>query len=175
MLPKNCDIVFPNDNEQALLIAYKLGFKDIIFCYDKLPKPRIEGIKIAILISEQKDVNKYRNKADFLIGLAKRELFEDKRIDAIMGLGLEKRKDHTHYRRSLTQVEAELAKKQDKTILFSLHDLMTSKRPEEVLGRWLQDMRVLKKKSADMRVVSGAHKSFDLRSRKDLENFLRVK
>jgi RNase P/RNase MRP subunit p30 len=92
----------------------------------------------------------------------------------ILGLGLEPRKDHTHFRRSLTQVEVMLAKQQNKRILFTFSDLLMSRRPAELLGRWAQDLRIIKKKKPAYALVSGARAWHELRSENDREHFLRV-
>lgn len=167
----NEELVFPGNEEDLVTEAQKLGFQEVILCYDHIPKkvPTIPKTKIAILLSDRKKIPSLRKQADLLIGPAKREFFEDKRIDAIMSPGLEPRKDHTHYRRSLTQVEAELARKTNKTVFFNFSDLLASKRPEELLGRWMQDQRVLKKTKAKYVLVSGAKNVLGMRSRKDLE------
>lgn len=166
-------------DEKLLSEAKALGATDIILALplDKLPKEKPkskEGIKIAVIITDRKHIAKARNKADLLIGPATREFFEDKRIDMIIGLGLEPRKDHTHFRRSLTQVEVMLAKQQGKTILYSFADLLASRRPAELLGRWAQDLRIIKKKKPHYALVSGARSWDGLRSQKDREHFLHV-
>lgn len=166
------ELVFPKNNEKELVAeARKLGFSEVILCYEELPKefPKILKTKTAILLHDRKRISALRKKADLLLGPPKREFFEDKRIDGIIGVGLEPRKDHTHYRRSLTQVEAELARQTDKTVFFSFADLLASKHREELLGRWAQDLHILKKYKANHAIVSGAKNVLGLRSRKDLE------
>jgi len=167
----NVELVFPGDAEELVTEAKKLGFQEVILCYDKIPKgtPTLPNTKIALLLTDRKKIVSLRKQADLLIGPAKREFFEDKRIDAIMSPGLEPRKDHTHYRRSLTQVEAELARTTKKTVFFNFADLLATKRPEELLGRWAQDVRILKKAKANFALISGAKNVLGMRSRKDLE------
>jgi RNase P/RNase MRP subunit p30 len=165
------ELVFPGNAETLVTEAKKLGFSEVILCYNTLPKtiPQIPHTKTALMLSDRRKIASLRKQADLLIGPAQREFFEDKRIDAIMSPGLEPRKDHTHYRRSLTQVEADLARKTNKIVLFNFSDLLKSKRPEELLGRWMQDQRVLKKSKTKYALVSGAKDVLGLRSRKDLE------
>jgi RNase P/RNase MRP subunit p30 len=166
------ELVFPKENEEELVTeAHKLGFTEVILCYKTLPRNHtpLPKTKTAILLEDRRKIASLRKQADLLLGPAKREFFEDKRIDAILGPGLEPRKDHTHFRRSLTQVEAELARKTKKTVFFNFTDLLASKRPEELLGRWAQDVRVLKKYKANVALVSGAKNILGMRSRKDLD------
>jgi len=165
------ELVFPGKAEELVSEAKKCGFTEVILCYNAVPKNILSfpNTKTAIFLEDRRKIVSLRKKADLLIGPARREFFEDKRIDAIMSPGLEPRKDHTHYRRSLTQVEAELAHKTGKIIFFNFSDLLASKRPEELLGRWMQDQRVLKKAKARYLLVSGAKNARGMRSRKDLE------
>ncbi|RKZ05436.1 hypothetical protein DRQ25_16140 [Candidatus Fermentibacteria bacterium] len=184
--PLKADLVFPNGNEKELALELKaLGFTEAVFCYGekvKADKAVIEArqelqkalkltIRTAILLSDRKGIAKARNRADLLISPPTREFFEDKRVDAILGPGLEQRKDSPHFRRSLTQVEANLAKAQKKTVLYSLTDLQAAKRKPELLGRWAQDTIILRKKGARFRLVSAAKDVLGLRGRKDLELF----
>lgn len=170
------DLLFPKENEKELASeAKRLGFGEVIFCYTdekKIPKTTIEGTKRALLVAEQKQVSKYGKKADMLIGPARREFFEDKRISGIIGVGLQQSKDHTHFRKSLTQVEAKLAKEQKKIIFLNFADVLASKKPEQILGRWAQDKITCKANS--LKIVSGASDVMGLRSRKDLENFFKT-
>lgn len=166
------ELVFPGNAAELQVEAKKLGYNEVILCYKKPPK-NTEGT-VAILLSDRKSINALRKQADLLIGPCKREFFEDKRIDMILGPGLEPRKDHTHFRRSLTQVEAKIAKEQGKTVLFNFSDLLKSKRPEELLGRWRQDAKILKKYGVPFHLVSGARDVLGMRSRKDLEAIWRT-
>jgi RNase P/RNase MRP subunit p30 len=173
---KYADLVFPG-NEQALAKELQeLGFKQAIFCYtDPKAAPKLpDWAKSAFLLKDRKSIPKLKKQFDLLVGQPTREFFEDKRVDLIFGPGKEPRKDSMHYRRSLTQVEATLAKQHGKTVLFNLADLLSEKRPQrkaELLGRWAQDKRVLKKRGAKFLLVSGAKERFGLRARKDLEAF----
>ncbi len=157
------ELVFPQGNEEELLKeAEKLGV-EIILCYKQVPAKK-QGTT-AILITDKKDIAKNRKKSDLLLAPPERQFFEDKRIDGIIGFGLDPRKDHTHYRKSITQVEAELAKKNNLQLFYVLSDIET----EIVLGRWMQDKKILKKKGLKGQVVSGAKKPLDMRDQKALD------
>lgn len=160
------ELVFPRGNEEELLKEAEKLDTEVILCYEEAPKTKPEA-KTAILIANKKDIVKNRKKADLLLAPAQREFFEDKRIDGIIGFGLEPRKDHTHYRKSLTQVEAELAKKNNLLLFYSLADL--AKKSEIVLGRWMQDKTTLAKKGIVGHVVSGAKKPLDMRDQRALD------
>jgi len=164
------DLVFPDGNEEELLQEAEKLSTEILLCYEQAPKTN-PNAKTAILITNKKDIAKNKKKADLLIAAAEREFFEDKRIDGIIGFGLNPRKDHTHFRKSITQVEAELAKKNKLQLFYNLSDIHTSKNPAVVLGRWMQDKRVLKKKGITGNIVSGAKKALDMRDERALKDF----
>lgn len=163
------DLVFPNNNEETLLVeAKKLGIKELVFCYNKPPTKK-QGI-IAVLVTNKKDIPQLRKKADLLIGLPTREFLEDKRIDAIIGFGLEEKKDHTHFRRSITQADLQVSG--EKTFFYSLQDLHQTKNKEQLLGRWMQDKRILEKKGSKIQtiIVSGANNPLLMRTDKERQN-----
>lgn len=161
------DLVFPNKNEQELANELeKLGFQEVIFAYDKPTNFKINTklkiTKALILNNRRKIFDNY-----LLIGSAKREFFEDKRIKGIIGLGLNDKPDKTHFRRSLTQVDCVLAK--NKTFFFNLQDLINTKNKPLLLGRWFQDIKLFKKYKNEFYLISGAKNIMQLRSKKDLE------
>lgn len=160
------DLVFAQGNEEELLKEAEKLDVDIILCYEQAPKTK-HPVKTAIFVTNKKDIAKNRKKADLLLAPPQREFFEDKRIDGIIGFGLDPRKDHTHYRKSLTQVEAELAKKNKLLLFYSLADLKS--KTSVVLGRWMQDKKVLAKKGLAGQVVSGAKKPLDMRDQRALD------
>ena len=167
------ELLFPHNNEEQLIQeAHMLGHKKILLCYNNtLPKkPYLtQGVEHAIIVKDKKDIVQAKKQTKHVFGLAERSFFEDKRISGIVHVGLNEKKDHTHYRRSLTQVEDALAKAQGKTIYFLFSDVLHAKKPTELLGRWHQDKKTLRKATAQL--VSGATNRFELRSKKDLKAF----
>jgi len=172
--PSSADLIFP---ENGLLAseARKLGYKNVVLCYDAKTRPqKVADAIIAWLAGTQQDVARLRKEGGLVLAPARREFFEDKRVDAIIGIGLERRPDSLHYRRSLTQVEARLAAANGTTVLFVFADLLASRDSAQLLGRWRQDVKVLRKAKAPFAIVSGARDWAGLRSRKDLELFLKM-
>lgn len=161
------ELVFAQGNEEELLKEAEKLDVEIILCYEQAPKTKQTNVKTAILVTNKKDIAKNRKNADLLLAPPQREFFEDKRIDGIIGFGLDPRKDHTHYRKSITQVEAELAKKNNLLLFYSLADL--DKKAPIVLGRWMQDKTILAKKGIKGHVVSGARTPLDMRDQRALD------
>jgi RNase P/RNase MRP subunit p30 len=184
------DLVFPKGNEEHLIhMAERLGFQHVIFCYtlkDPLLKDRgkevamlaHDGIttEFAIIVTNQQEVAKARSITRSVIGIARPELFEDKRISHIIGFESGKRDDFIHHRNSgLSQVFIEQAKRTGKILLVDARQLLFGQLPQPVvLGRMKQNNDFFKKYKPDVIVISGAREPLEMRAPRDLQNLLNV-
>lgn len=182
------DLVFPKGNEEQLLrMAERLGFSHVIFCYqlkDPLLKDRAKEIamlaheristEFAILVTNQQDVAKAKSLTKSVVGVARPEMFEDKRVAYIIDFESGKRDDFIHHRNSgLNQVFIEQAKRTEKTLLVDAGQLLFGQVPQPVvLGRIKQNNDFFKKYRPDVIVVSGAHEPLEMRAPRDLQNLL---
>lgn len=178
MLDKT-DIVFPKGNEKELIeLSKKLGFTSIILCYNFFDKEffkfisKEKGVKTALLVKNQTEAQRYKGKADYLVGVGERALFENKNVSFITNLENIDKKDSVHYRKSgLNQVLCKIAKEKKKTILINFNLLLNARDAGVVLGRMLQNVRFMEKYKVSYQVISGAQYWYEMRSRKDLESF----
>jgi RNase P/RNase MRP subunit p30 len=184
------DLVFPKGNEEQLVqMAQRLGITHLIFCYelkDPLIKERAKEVamlahdgfstEFAIIVASQQEVNKARTIAKSIVGIAKPELFEDKRITYVIDFEIGRRDDFIHHRNSgLNQVFIEQAKRTGKVLLVNAHQLLFGKLPEAiVLGRMRQNNDFFKKYKPDVIVVSGAREALEMRAPRDLQNLLNI-
>jgi RNase P/RNase MRP subunit p30 len=111
-----------------------------------------------------------------IIGIARPELFEDKRVSHIIDMESGRRDDFIHHRNSgLNQVFIESAKRTDKTLLVDAHQLLFERIPPAVvLGRIMQNNIFYKKYAPRALVISGASEPLEMRPWRDLQNLLRV-
>src|SRR5207253_7981913 len=114
--------------------------------------------------------------AKSLVGIARPELFEDKRITYIIDFESGKRDDFIHHRNSgLNQVFIEQAKRGGKVLLVDAHQLLFGRLPPAiVLGRIKQNNDFFKKYKPDIIVVSGAREALEMRAPRDLQNLLNI-
>ncbi|MFC1648782.1 RNase P subunit p30 family protein [Nanoarchaeota archaeon] len=160
------DIVVPKGNEKELLeMAQRLGYKELIFAYNKLPKEKIG--KTAFLAKNSQEVNKNKNKFDYIIGGDWG--FNDKRVDIIYGLETEKRKDYMHHRASgMNQVVAKQAKQHNTSIAFNFN--LLRERKELIMGRFMQNIKLCRKYKVSMIIASFASEPYEMRAPKDLQS-----
>jgi len=186
------DLVFPRGNEEHLVeMGKRLGIRHMIFCYslkDPLLKERTKEVAIladpehtfttefAILVTNQQDVSRAKSLHATVIGLARPELFEDKRVDYLIDMESGRRDDFIHHRNSgLNQVFIAQGIRTDKTLLLDARQLLFSDIPPAVvLGRIMQNNEFYRKMLPRVIVVSGACEPLEMRSYKDLQNLLRL-
>ncbi len=182
------DVVFPNGNEKHLVdMALRLGTKHLILCYqlsDPLLKMRAKEVQLlkqenlttefAIIVNSQQDVAKAKNFTKTIIGMARPELFEDKRVSHIIDMESGKRDDFIHHRNSgLNQVFLQHVNNNDKTLLVDASQLFAGQiAPGVVLGRIMQNNEFYKKYSPRVIVVSGACEPLQMRACRDLQILL---
>lgn len=190
--PAHFDVVFPHGNETHLVhMAERLGITHIIFCYtlkDSLLKSRAKEIEklsdparritteFAILVSNQQDVSRAKSITKTVIGTARPELFEDKRVTHIIDMESGRRDDFIHHRNSgLNQVFIANAIIGDKTLLVDAKQLLFGDQPRAVvLGRIRQNNIFYKKYAPRVMAVSGASEPLEMRPWRDLQNLLDV-
>jgi RNase P/RNase MRP subunit p30 len=182
------DLVFPKNNEEHLAqMAIRLGITHLIFCYglkDPLLKSRQKEVamlahdklstEFAVLVTNQQEVSKARTLTRSIIGIAKPEMFEDKRVGYIIDMEMGKRDDFIHHRNSgLSQVFIEQAKRTEKVLLVNMNNLITNALPQPILlGRIMQNNDFYKKYRPDVLVVSGAREPLQMRPPRDMQAFL---
>jgi len=100
---------------------------------------------------------------------------EQGKINFLVNLELESSQDKHHHRQSgLNQVYAVLAKKQKTVYCINLHLLLTSKEPEKILGRMMQNVRICRKYGVEIHIFSFARNPYQMRDHKDLQAMGRV-
>lgn len=145
--------------------AKELGFKEV-FVID-------ENIKFI----EEKDfpkIQKLKKGYANFISKGTRKAFENPNIKFIIPLN-ENSKDHTHYRNSgMDQILAKIAKEKNKTIIFEFSELLKAKNKQQILGRWMQNIRLCKKYKVGYEICSMAKDALELRAANDLKAIKRV-
>ncbi|HYD04053.1 MAG TPA: hypothetical protein VEC16_07190 [Alphaproteobacteria bacterium] len=180
------DVVIPANNEQQFVdAAISLGHKGLVFLTDDLNYlkkfPVIKKnlncgnltIKLGLYIRNVNDINRSKG-FDYLFADAERKFFESK-IHYIIDSELSDRKDSFHYKSTrLNQVHADLAKKNNQTIIFGFSNLLDAKSVSEVFGRMCQNAVLVKKYSLSSAVFSMADHPSKLRSRTILDALHKV-
>ena len=157
----NTDLVMPSGNEEALAeMAKKLGYASLIYAYEKQPKVK-NSSPIAVFTTQ---------KGGFLtIGRSCMDL-EKGKMNYLTDLELEGAQDRYHHRQSgLNQVYAALAKKQKTIVCLNLRLLLTSKEPDKILGRMMQNVRICRKYEIEVRIFSFATRPYEMGSPKDFQ------
>jgi hypothetical protein len=187
--PHLTDLCFPHGNEEALCqMALALGTTHLILCYplsDPLVKDRKkevamlahEGLttEFAVIVRNQDEVAKAMHLTRTIVGPARLELYEDKRVTHLIGIESGRREDFIHHRNSgLTQVLIAQAIRTEKTLLVDLSALHGPFPQPVIIGRIMQNNTLFKKYAPRTLVVSAGKTPFDLRSPHDRANFLRI-
>lgn len=168
-------------------MAKKLGIKELLLMYnlsDPMLKQRYSeakkladekiNVELAIFVNSQQEVIKAKSLTKHIVG--RERLYEDKRVKYLIDFESSRKPDFIHHRRGgLTQVHVKTAVRTGKTILVNANPLITNKLHQSVLlGRFQQNSALFKKYGADVKVVSGATRSLDMRAPKDLDNLLKL-
>ncbi len=148
--------------KETLAFARKLGSVKILVVFEKHTKENKTlfsalgaDLLSGVLVGTSKDVSRTFGQYDYLVGMALRELVEDKKTSVIYGAeGLEV-KDKTHHRSSgLNQVLAKLLAERGKTYVFSIGSLLQTDNQALLLGRMQQNKRILSKYDVKMSACS---------------------
>ncbi len=172
------DIVFPRDNEKALIdIAKQLGYSELCFVYSKdLDRKRVKVAalqkKTGIMLFIGSDRKEKADLAVVMAGADNRETIERAKTDLIFGLEATGKRDFAFSRNSgLNQVLCKLAKDKGVMIGLSFSDVLRSKSPQTVLGRMKQNITLCRKYKTGMVIASFAKDPFEMRSPHDLAAF----
>jgi hypothetical protein len=161
------DVVIPNDNEEELIAqALLLGYKEIVFLTNNINyiKPLTDKLclKTAYMLNDTSDISRLKKRFDYTFANAERKYFESK-VDFIVGVESSDRKDSFHYKAtSLNQVHAELAKKNEITLVFNFGRLVDD--PLSTKGKMSQNALLIKKYKLKHAAFSLATKPSMMRS-----------
>ena len=177
------DVVIPNNNEQQLIdMALELGHTELVLLSTNISyafkaadlngsiNDRIK-IKTAYLVRDVSEIARARKRFDLVFARAERKFFEQK-IDYIIGAEFSERKDSFHYRNtSLNQVHAKLAKQNNISIVHDFNKILASDKPKILLGRMMQNAKIVRKYKLKNACFSMARSAADIRSRTILDAF----
>ena len=128
-------------------------------------------------IVNYEDIKKPSNELIFVKADSKnlRKIFENGRVNCVVGLEFVEEKDDLHYKKSgLNQVFCNLAVKNKISIGFSFSDVLNAKDKSKVIGRMIQNAALCKKYKINIVFASFANDKFGMRLGKDLEAFGRL-
>ncbi len=127
-----------------------------------------------------KQLNKIPSSETLVLGSAEeekliRKLLEDKRVDGIMNVESISGREHTHYRRSnINQVLAKIAYENGKFYCIDFSRILQTSRRHLLLGRIMQNIRILQKYKVPIAIASFSKDVYGLRSEDNLDAFARV-
>ena len=184
------EIVIPKNNEEEfILVASKLGIKEMCFLYDfdehvkinqkilNFKENKYVSIEIGI-IANQKNMNKETH--NLLVAKSSdldRFFIESKKIKLIYGFEEFHKKDYMHQRASgLNHVICQLAKKNNVAIGFSYSSLLnkSSKVVSLLLGRMIQNIQLCKKYKCNIVLASFADEPYQLRYHHDIKSLFYI-
>jgi len=165
----NFDVVIPDKNEKEFIDQAKaLGYDEIVFLTSNMNyiKPSADNINIivktAYLLKDVSELPRARKKFDYVFSSAERKYFELK-IDFILDMESTACKDSFHYKvTNLNQVHAELAKKNNITLVFDFNELLSN--PVVAKGKMFQNALLIKKYKLKYTTFSLATKPYMMRS-----------
>lgn len=154
-------------NKELVKLAKSFGFEKA-YCLDLIDARDANDLKRKI--SKANGLVAVKANEGFL-----REIFENNRINIVVGLEDIKERDNLHYRKSgLDQVLCSMANKNKISVGFSFHDVLNAKDKGKIIGRMMQNAMLCKKYKVNIVVASFARDKYDLRLKNDLEAFGRV-
>ena len=164
MIFEMIDFVLSNE---LVKLGKGFGFEKV-FCLDLIDAK--DALELKKKISNAKDLVVVKANEDL-----SRHIFDDDRVDIVVGLENLNEKDNLHYRKSgLDHVLCDLANKNKISIGFSFSDVLHAKDKGKVIGRMMQNAMLCKKYKANVVVASFAKNKYDLRLGNDLESFGRL-
>ncbi|RLE39131.1 hypothetical protein DRJ17_01920 [Candidatus Woesearchaeota archaeon] len=175
------DVVMPNNNEAELVnMAKELGYDSLCFLYEKTVKRRKYDIPVyyGILVEGFDEVRRFRKERDLIFvksGDKDREIIEKSKVDAIFDLEDNKLKDRTHFRSSgLDHVMARFCHEKEKTVVVNFKTLLAAGllRRAVLIGRIMQNIRLMRKYGFNMTIVSFAKSVKEMRSAHDFHSLL---
>lgn len=187
------DIVFPKGNEKEFLaMAAKLGYKEIIFCYDFDGKSNFleniseeigkikSDVKIGFCIKLSKgNIMKLKNPKAMTLFESDREndrfVIEKCKPSMIFNFEDEKAKDFIHHRNSgMNQVFCRYMAENNIKYGLSLGSIISADDNfrAQVIGRIKQNVKLCRKYKVEMKVFSFASDPFSMRSPADVISLL---
>lgn len=184
------DIVFPNGNENEFLsMAEKLGYDEMIFCYENDGKiniveekiKKINGkVKIGFCLkADKKNIQKMASGKNLVLFESDREndrwVIEKNNPSIIFGFEDEKAKDFIHHRNSgLNQVLCKMMSAKGIKYGLPLSSLLESKDNyrAQIIGRVKQNIKLCRKYKIKMKSFSFAKDPYQMRSPKDVASLL---
>jgi hypothetical protein len=153
------DIVFPDKNEEEFLkMAARLNSK-VLFVYKDQVK-KLPGSYAGLLWPKQ------GQKSDILLGSP--EDVDVKAVKLIYGLEGNERKDGTHQRNTgMNHVTCAAAKAKEKILCIDFSALLLAENKPLILGRMLQNARLMRKYKNDFLIASFAKTPWHMRQGRD--------
>jgi RNase P/RNase MRP subunit p30 len=190
------DLVFPNGNELLFMqMAEKLSYSGICFVYEynrfrpaadifsEFSRSNLNQTshnnKLDIysgIICAPKEIQKARNKADFVIvnDIENiRETVEKHKPDVLFGVEMQKKRDYMHQRNSgINQVVCDIANTKNVAFGIPFRWILEARNKQILLGRIMQNLKLYKKYKSKIIFASFAERPMQMRSPKDLISFL---
>ena len=171
-------ILYVGLEQTAAVVAFarKMGAADLLLVFLKHDKKNREiaaelKVECGLLVKNTKEAQKYAGAYDHLLGLAVRELIEDKKTNLIYGAEDVEGKDKTHHRLGLNQVLGKLLAERGKTYIFDVSLLLRGD-AALVLGRMQHNRKVLKKYDVKNIACSMATEWHGVRGKRERELLL---
>ncbi len=186
------DIVIPKDNEKDFIkTAEAIGTKGLCFLYtEEEYNAGFQRIKEVKEYAEKKGVNTYcgllldrsnikkvrvlrkRLKPDLTASSAGERNELDNNINLLFELE-EQRKDFMKFRNSgLDFVKARIMNEKNILLGISFNLLFHSKQKNRIIGRFMQNIKICRKKKVELLIASFARKKEELRPEKELKSLL---
>ncbi len=154
---------------ERVALAKKLGHKEVLLLFTRHDQRNTKTAarlktRAGLLITSQEEARKHRKEYDAIVAPPARAFFESRAVTHILNPEASPRRDFLHHRNSgLNQVLLKLAKQRGITLLASTSQLLNNRRPEEKLGRMIQNARFARKYGVAYEVVSGATSQWEQR------------
>ena len=170
----------PNGNEEEfVLMAKRLGYNSICFVYtlSGVKKNEIKDFKVYTAVLEQKNFDKAKQTADFVIAKAGedvRNIIERGKVDFIYGFEESAKRDSINHRNSgMNQVLCKLMNGKNISYLVNLTELIFSKDPQ-ILGRIMQNIRFCNKFKVKISFGSFASSPLEMKAANDVISLMKV-
>jgi RNase P/RNase MRP subunit p30 len=174
------DICFPKNNEKEFIkIANKLDTESLCFVYSadfdiKSVKNKLEKTKfkffLGLEIKDSKELNKKVKDVDLVVSEKNsRNFLKSKKINLHYNFETLAKKDSLHYRNSgLNQILCKILKENKKIYSVSFSNILNSNNRSLLLGRYIQNAKLIKKYKNNIIIASFAKNPYELRSFKEL-------
>ena len=183
------DIVFPEGNEEKFIeTAERLSFEGLVFAY-KFEKKKAEFFRKKIeslqkktdvrlnVVFEAEDAKTHQIRSMGEKSISKadrnpREIMAKHQPCMAYGLELSEEKDFAKARNSgLDRPICQFAKKNDVAMVFSFSSVLETDKPEELLGRMRQNVKLCRKYQLTTIIASLAKRPEQMRNPHDIRSF----